>query len=259
MRAQQAEPYAGCVDDVDRFVAAAERPGCVVLEGFHALKHAIRFRADIEMVVASKPTDRLVAEMAPDLAERLNASGPDAIAVHEVSAGQLRSLPGRPHPTGIAAVARRPNAVLWSELRADRPVVVLDDPQHHGNIGASVRVSAAAGAAGLLTIGDVNPWTPEALRGSAGLHFAIPVLGESDLPETDRPIYAFDAEGDPIGSLPNEAVLVFGSERYGLSRPLQKRADHIVSFPMEPGVSSINLATSVAVGLYAWRLNTAHR
>jgi TrmH family RNA methyltransferase len=24
--------------------------------------------------------------------------------------------------------------------------------------------------------GDVDPWAPEALRGSAGLHFALPVL-----------------------------------------------------------------------------------
>jgi TrmH family RNA methyltransferase len=51
-------------------------------------------------------------------------------------------------------------------------------------------------------------------------------------------------------------VLAFGTERYGLSGELAARADARISIPMAPGVSSLNLATSVAAVLFAWRLSS---
>ncbi len=47
-------------------------------------------------------------------------------------------------------------------------------------------------------------------------------------------------------------VLAFGTERGGLSPALLARADRRVRIPMRPGVSSLNLATAVAVVLYSW-------
>ena len=47
-------------------------------------------------------------------------------------------------------------------------------------------------------------------------------------------------------------MLAFGSERHGLSDGIRARADHLVALPMEPQVSSYNLATSVAMALYHW-------
>ncbi len=49
-------------------------------------------------------------------------------------------------------------------------------------------------------------------------------------------------------------MLAFGTERQGLSPELLARADALLSIPMRPGVSSLNLATSVAAVLFAWRL-----
>jgi TrmH family RNA methyltransferase len=49
-------------------------------------------------------------------------------------------------------------------------------------------------------------------------------------------------------------VLAFGTERHGLSGELLDRADGRVAIPMREGVSSLNLATSVAVVLFAQRL-----
>jgi TrmH family RNA methyltransferase len=129
-------------------------------------------------------------------------------------------------------------------------VVLLEDPRHLGNVGAVVRVAAAAGAAGVLTTGTRDPWDPAALRGSAGLHYALPV-GRVDGPPADRPLAAFDPEGEPLAALPAGAVLAFGTERHGLSAALRARADVRVAIPMRAGVSSLNLATAVAVALYA--------
>ena len=48
---------------------------------------------------------------------------------------------------------------------------------------------------------------------------------------------------------------LLGTERHGLSRELLDSADARVSIPMRAGVSSLNLATSVAAVLFAWRLS----
>ena len=129
-------------------------------------------------------------------------------------------------------------------------MVLLDAPRHPGNVGAAVRVAAAAGAAGVLVTGARDPWAPAALRGSAGLHFALPV-GRVDAPPAGRPLVAVDPGGAPLATLPDDAVLAFGSERHGLGAALLARADARVGIPMRPGVSSLNLATAVAVALYA--------
>ena len=67
---------------------------------------------------------------------------------------------------------------------------------------------------------------------------------------------AVDLGGESLSDfqLPDRALLAFGTERQGLTRELLDSADNRVSIPMENGVSSLNLATSVAVVLYHWKL-----
>ncbi len=105
----------------------------------------------------------------------------------------------------------------------------------------------------LLTTGENDPWHPDAVRGAAGLQFALPVAAVEALPESDRPLLAIDPEGEELAPerLPERAVLAFGTERHGLSGEVFERADARVSIPMRAGVSSLNLATSVAIALFA--------
>ena len=101
--------------------------------------------------------------------------------------------------------------------------------------------------------GNSSPWTPAVVRGAAGLQFAIPVLTVSSLGALGRPLIAIDPDGDDIGraTIPANPILAFGTERHGLSPDLLARAATRVSLPMQPGVSSINLATAVGITLYA--------
>jgi TrmH family RNA methyltransferase len=217
-------------------------PGLVLVDGFHALKHALRFGAEIVVAATDDRAalERLAAELAPDVAEAIGA-----LVVERPLAG----LVDRPHHTGVLAVARRP--AFDPAALGPGPVVLLEDPRHLGNVGAVVRVAAAAGAAGVLTTGPRDPWDPAALRGSAGLHFALPVGRGDPGALGERPLVALDPGGEPLGALPPNALLAFGTERDGLSPALSARADRRVRIPMRPGVSSLNLATAVAVVLYA--------
>jgi RNA methyltransferase, TrmH family len=228
-------------------VSARKDPSKAVLEGLHAVKHAVRFGAEIERVVVSERAvvERLAARVAPDVVGVLDGA-------EEVGEAAFLALSPVPVRTGVLAVAARPAQVLGDGA----PVVLLEAPQDLTNAGACVRVAAAAGAGGVLVLGGTkDPWSPEALRGSAGLHFAVPVL-RADAPPEGRPLVAFDPGGAPFDPrrLQDDAVLAFGTERDGLSGALKDRADAVVALPMQPGVSSLNLATSVSAALYAWRL-----
>jgi len=54
-------------------------------------------------------------------------------------------------------------------------------------------------------------------------------------------------------ALPSRALLAFGGERCGLGPALLAAATLRIAIPMEPGVSSLNLATAVAVVLFEAR------
>jgi TrmH family RNA methyltransferase len=231
----------------ERFRAARRDPALAVLEGLHALKHAHRFGAELlEIVVCDdvRP-DLLAAGLAPDLLPLLDRAP-------RISREAFAALAPAPHPTGVIALARRPPVTPAIDSLAG-PVVLLERPTHAGNIGAAVRVAAAAGAAALLVLDGADPWSPAAIRGAAGLQFALPVAAIDALPESTRPLVAVHPEGEPLmrGALPRDAILAFGSERTGLSPALRARAAHTVRIPMRAGVSSLNLATAVAVMLYS--------
>jgi TrmH family RNA methyltransferase len=238
---------------VQRYRAARRDRGLAVLEGFHALKHALRFGAELSEAVASEPgeLDRLAADLAPDLAGSL------AERVTPVDAEVLAQLVPHAPRTGVVAIARRPAVDLAEALGDERsaPLVLLEDPRTMGNMGACVRVAAAADAAGVLTTGSNDPWHPEALRGAAGLHFALPVAAIEGLPDSDRPLVAIDPEGEALDAtaLSPRSILAFGTERYGLSPELLERADSRLAIPMREGVSSLNLATAVAAVLFSQR------
>jgi RNA methyltransferase, TrmH family len=239
---------------VRRYRSARRDPGLAVLEGFHALKHALRFGAEVTEAVASDPAglQRLTAELAPDLASSLSAHAT------RVEAETIAELVPQAPRTGVVAIARRPAVDPAAAVADERaaPLVLLEDPRTMGNMGACVRVAAAADAAGVLTTGANDPWHPDALRGAAGLHFALPVAAVEELPVSDRPLVAIDPGGGELrpDELPARAVLAFGTERYGLSAELLERADARLGISMREGVSSLNLATSVAAVLFSRRL-----
>lgn len=232
----------------------AAAPDAVLLDGFHALKHALRFGADVRTVLACDKA--AVLALAAELAEDVSASI-DSLAV-AVPAQVLSELVPRVHPTGIAALAGRPSRLANLDSLARRPrrapAVVLDSPRNLGNVGAVIRLAAGIGASGVITIGDMDPWHPNAVRAGAGLHFATAVerLSLAELPP--GPLYALDPEGEDIRgvAIPDDALLAFGSERYGISSELRGRADRLLAVPMRPRVSSFNLATTVAMALYHW-------
>lgn len=261
-------------ETIERYRTGRSHPGRAVLEGFHPLKHALRFGANVLEVLSPAPEEvlRLAERLAPDVHDPIER------VITPIPRELYRQLAPRPPGTDVLSLARRPGASADDVLSAAGagPVVALEEPSHLGNLGAAVRVAAAAGAAAVVTTGEHDPWHASALRGSAGLHFALPVAraerpgtapGARSRPEGGGPapvgrlapegrtLVAVDPAGSPFPARtrPPRAVLAFGSERRGLRPGTLERADLAVRIPMREGVSSLNLATSVAALLYGWR------
>src|SRR3954447_17048501 len=100
-----------------RFRTARRDPALTVVEGFHALKHALRFGAELVEAVAVDPSslDAMAADLAPDLA------GQPAGPLQQVGKETLADLvPLVPH-TGVAAIARRPTVDLAAALADPTP------------------------------------------------------------------------------------------------------------------------------------------
>ena len=193
----------------------------------------------------------MAQDLAPDVAQRI------ARMCVELPESDWNKSGLKIPATGILAVAQRKKYTIEEALAGSKPVVFLEEPRNLGNIGAVIRVAAGADAGGVMASGTVDLWSEGVTRGAAGLQFSLPVVKLSALPNTGRPIIAFDPDGEDMSStqIAKNAILCFGTERSGLSKDTLERAEKRVRIPMRENVSSLNLATSVAIALYVLKLS----
>jgi RNA methyltransferase, TrmH family len=233
---------------VDQFNKARKSSFNCVLEGFHPIKHALRFGGKIDIIYVHDldKLNTLVLNYCPDLKQEFTSR------IREISPDVFNKLSKNPPKTGAIAIARKPKYELEKILNMKSKIIFLENIRSLDNLGAIIRVGAARGVAGVLMSGTIDPFHSTCLRASRGLHFAIPVVKVSGLPKINKVIVAFDENGVDFNSvkIPSNSLLVFGSERGGVSQELKDFADIVLSIPMQSGVSSLNLATSVAIGLY---------
>ena len=236
---------------IDLFQRTRGDTSLAVIEGVQALKHAQRFNAEIQLYITCdiELLRTLLAELANDVKDSILEN------TTEVSEHTFNKLSPQPHRTKVIAIAKR-RAYDISKINDKKPIILLEEPRDLENIGAVIRVSAAADAGAVIITGPLDIWHPAIIRGSAGLHWALPVFNFNSLSslqrQRSRPIICLDPTGENITKvdIPNNSILIFGTERHGISQQLLVKSDKIVCLPMKSGVSSLNLATSVAATLY---------
>ncbi|MEW5787460.1 MAG: RNA methyltransferase [Pseudomonadota bacterium] len=156
-------------------------------------------------------------------------------------------------PAGLASVIAQPRPATAS----GDCVVLLENIQDPGNLGAILRVAAAAGATSVqLSKGCAEAWSPKCLRGGQGAHFLLSIHEGVDLPALAEafpgPVHAASLAGTaslydldlrgPVG-------FAFGNEGAGLSDGLCALARPF-RIPMPGAVESLNVATAAAVCLF---------
>lgn len=185
------------------------------------------------------------------------------VAAVEVPPQVMDKVAYRTGGEGLLLVARRHEAVLADvALPTDRPalVVVLENVEKPGNLGAVLRIADGAGAQAVVCTGEgADPGNPNCLRASRGAAFAVPAV-EAPLAEaaawlTGRGVTILAAT--PDGGLPWDEVdltrplaLVLGAEHDGVSAAWLAAAHGRVAIPMAGTGDSLNVAASAAVLLY---------
>jgi RNA methyltransferase, TrmH family len=183
------------------------------------------------------------------------------------------SVAGTETPQGVAALFRQRawefDDVVRGAARADGAlrgdaalVVVMAAVQDPGNIGTIVRSAEAFGATGVVTTrGSADPWSPKALRASAGSGLRFPILRGMAIPVllaqlrvAGVKIVAASSHSAGVsgaGADLREAVAIFiGNEGAGLPREIEHVADARISIPMSAGVESLNAGVAASVVLY---------
>ena len=141
-------------------------------------------------------------------------------------------------------------------------VVVMAGVQDPGNVGTIVRSAEAFGATGAVAArGTADPWSPRALRASAGSALRLPMLRGVALPVllaqlkmAGLKIFATSAAAGEAGEIQQDltqpCAIFIGSEGAGLPAELASAADGTISIPMSEQVESLNAGIAAAVVLY---------
>jgi TrmH family RNA methyltransferase len=168
-------------------------------------------------------------------------------------------------PSGIVAIGRRREHTLDDALReAPQMVLMLEDVQDPGNVGAIVRAADACGATGIVAgHGSADPFGWKALRGSMGSAFRVPIAARQSLSDAahtarDRGIRVLaavprDGIALPQSDLRGPFAVLLGGEGAGLSDELLALASVRLTIPMRPLVESLNVATAAALIAYEAR------
>jgi tRNA/rRNA methyltransferase len=158
--------------------------------------------------------------------------------------------------------------------RAQGPVIILVEPQLGENIGMVARAMANFGLAELRLVNPRDGWPSDKARAAASradhvidatvvfedlrsavadLNFVFATTARerdgfkrvAGPVEAGRALRQRAADGEKTG-------ILFGRERFGLFNEEVALADEIVTFPVDPGFASLNIAQAVLLMSYEW-------
>jgi RNA methyltransferase, TrmH family len=213
--------------------------GLFVAEGVQMLERALACGWTPEHVVATKPV-RMWDEVKPLIvSEKVMATLSAQNNPHQVLATFKQRH--QPHPGKQG---------LW---------LAMEDIRDPGNLGTIIRTADAAGADGIILVGECcDAFAQECVRGTTGSIFAVPLV---KMPTAAFVDFLKSWPGDSVGTAmaaklsyrrdyASPTLLALGSESRGLSPAAAAACKTLVSIPMRDGVESLNVATATALMLF---------
>jgi RNA methyltransferase, TrmH family len=237
-----------------------EETGTFMAEGLKLVIDALDLGWSITTLVYAKNVkDKpLVANVA---ARTIAAGG----LVLEVSEKVLSGITRRDNPQMVVGIFK----TRWHELSSIKPkdgetYVALDRVRDPGNLGTIIRTADAAGASGVILIGETtDPFSLETVRATMGSLFAVPLVrtGVEDFLRWKKAsggqVVATHLAGSvdyrTIDYARKPAILLMGNEQQGLPDSLAKEADALARIPQAGLADSLNLAVATAVMLFEAR------
>ncbi len=203
--------------------------------------------------VATLFVDEAKMESYADLVKQCLEQG---AAVYPVTSRIIEYASETKTPQDVVLSAHIPQLELY-----DGPLVALDGVQDPGNCGTIIRTCDAAGFGGvILGPGCADPYAPKVVRSTMGSLFRVPIVRVDDLAaelnarkESGAAVLISHLHGEDFYArekLPQELVLVIGSEGRGVSDAVAETATHRFKLPMVGGAESLNASIAAGILIY---------
>jgi TrmH family RNA methyltransferase len=185
--------------------------------------------------------------------------------VLEVSEKVLSAITRRDNPQMVVGVFEQRYASL-KDIRPElgETYVALDRVRDPGNLGTIIRTADAAGASGVILIGETtDTFSLETVRATMGSVFAMPVIRANvvDFVKWQKAagvqVVATHLAGAvdyrTIDYRKKPVVLLMGNEQAGLPDELAREATALARIPQQGRADSLNLAIATGIMLFEAR------
>jgi len=183
------------------------------------------------------------------------------VLVLEVTRSVFTKIAYGDRQEGVLGVCETPRRSLTDfRVDANALVVVIEQVEKPGNLGAILRTCDGAGVNGVLVCDSkTDLYNPNVIRASVGTVFTVDTVQCSNdealrfLKSKGIKIYVASPRAQTVYTrvdLTAAAAIVLGSEQEGLSDFWDKNADARVKIPMRGAADSLNVSTSAAILIY---------
>jgi len=232
--------------------------GLALVDGARECRRAIEAGVTIETAFLCRPLLR-----SEDAEAAAAALGDRGIEMLELSERAFEAIAYGDRADGIVLVVRPPSVHLDDLEPGPAPfILVTEDVEKPGNLGAILRTADAAGCDAVIAIGGADPFHPNVIRASIGTVFSVPLAvstagGVLDwlrgravrivATRVDAPTIYSDAD------LRGPLAIVLGSEATGLSEAWDAPDIQAIRLPMLGLADSLNVSASAAILAYEGR------
>jgi TrmH family RNA methyltransferase len=242
-----------------------EAAGLTLVDGGRECLRAMNAGALVETAFVCRPL--LASHDARRVVEKLEQPiGPFGAEVELVEVGEraFERIAFGDRADGVVLVVRIPERTLDDLVLPDDPlVVVTEDVEKPGNLGAILRTADAVAADAVIAAGGTDLYNPNVIRASIGAVFSLQVAAATAaevaawLRSRGVRIVASRVDASRLhveADLRESVALVLGSEAEGLSDAWRGEDVEGIRLPMLGIADSLNVSAAAAVLLYeAWR------
>lgn len=234
----------------------------VLVDGW--LEVARAFRAGLELVALYVDGDRDPSRHVPPEASGVYEHSQREQILFALSRPVLEKIAFGKTARSVVAEFRQPQKT-FQQLRLDPApfLLVLDQIEKPGNVGAVFRAADAAGVSAVVVCdGAGDLFNPNAIRSSLGTVFTVPAAvgsyaeTQSFLQQTGARVYAARVESSTnlwCVDFRGGVAVVLGSEAWGLGERWQRVGETPISgltIPMRGLADSLNVSVSAAIIAY---------
>jgi RNA methyltransferase, TrmH family len=242
------------------------------VEGPKMVEDALRTGLEAEAVLVSETGSRELERILRAASE--SEAGIPRSRILRTTDKLFKGVAGTDTPQGVAALFRQPERrfddLLRGVGRQSLPLmIVLAAVQDPGNVGTILRSAESFGATGVVAVrGSADPWSPKALRASAGSALRLPVLRGIAFPAVlgqlriaGVRLYVASSLSRSAGpkatanlaadiDLREPAAIFIGNEGSGVPEEVVREADATISIPTCDAVESLNAGVAASILLY---------